>query len=362
MRRLGTLFALILLAAPALAWLAGVRPGLVENRALAPWPVFSLDAAASGAWFRALDDALVQRLPLRQSAVDAKRTLLVGALGERRFENVILGDDGMLFLRPTLQSWCGWSAPWNVARRANAALAARFERGPDMLWVSVPDKFAVEGALLPPTFHAWRDCAERRRARYRDAMAETLGDRFLDLLPPLQDARAGGGPLYHREDTHWTSEAALVLPRAIVERFAPGTWDAGAVREERSLEAVSDLALQLGLEHRHEVPRMVAERPGIHALGRAQVEAGDRLGVRVVRHRADGGQPLVPGTTLIVHDSFLPPVTGALAPYFEELVLVQWEDLDRRRFDRLVAQADRVVFQSVERLVTRRQANKVVRW
>ncbi len=363
MRRLGLIVFLVLLAAPSLAWLTGQRAVVVENRSLAAWPAPSIEGFASGRWFAALDEALVQRLPLRQLAIDAKRGLLVGLLGERYLDRVVLGDDGTLFLRPTLQSWCGWSAPWNVARRANAALTRRLAGGPDWLWVSVPDKFLLLEDRLPANHRDWGACARARRDRYRQAMEETLGSRFIDLEPALRAFRADQAEgLYLKEDTHWTSRAAVALPRSIVEAWAPGLWDDAAVIDGDTEDAWSDLALQLGLNHQHTVTRQVSRRADVVSRGREQEERARRHGVRTVRHQAVPPARVIPGRTLMVHDSFLLPVTPALAPYFEELVLVQWEELDRRRFERLVSEADRVVFQSVERLVSARQAQKLARW
>ena len=355
MRRLTPIVILLLLSMPLIGLMIGIKPQAQENRAQLTWPAASLSALADGSYFSALGEVLTQRLPLRKQAVDFKRWLWLDLLGERRFDRVVIGAENTLFLRPSLNAWCGWSQPWTVARKANAQLPALLQDKP-FLWVSVPDKFFVHGDLLPSHFQDWRACADQRRRHFATAMKKTLGTHFIDLAPVLrQRAARSKNLLYFAEDTHWKPSVSLVLPRAVLARWLPGAWDRDHARAGEEEWIASDLAQQLGLNHLHAVRRWHSERPGVSAPVMQTTERVKRMGIRRIRHTARQDVPMIPGITLIIHDSFLLPVTAALAPYFEEVILVQWEDLDAPRFQRLLAEADRVLLQSVDRVASQRQ-------
>ncbi|MEM1412150.1 MAG: hypothetical protein AAGH19_07295 [Pseudomonadota bacterium] len=360
MRRSGLILFLALLTAPLLALLVGVRPATLENRAQLPWPAPSVEAIVSADYFARLDQVLVQRLPLRQTAVDLRRWLWIDGFGEQRVDRVVLGEDDVLFLRPTLQTWCGWTNPAQSARRANERLKQLLAEKP-LLWVTVPDKFFVHGDRLPPAFEAWGRCAKARRVLFAAAMTETLEEQFIDLAPALRaQARQSQALAYYAADTHWTADSARLLPEAVFEAWLPGAWAGTPLVPTAEELALSDLALQLGLEQRHPILRWRAVREGVESLGMERTERVRRQGVRRLRHQAAPGVPMVPGVTLVVHDSFLLPVSPALAPFFEELVLVQWEDLNTARFERLLAESDRVLFQSIERMTPQRHRRGVL--
>lgn len=362
MARLGLIVFLALITAPGAAWLLGVRPVLDENRKQVAIPAPTLTAVASTEWFETVEQGVLQGLPLRQSAVDGKRLLLVDVLNEKRFDNVLIGGDRFLFLHRPLRNWCGWSEPSVMAQRANRRLLEIVPSDKPMLWVTVPDKQLVHGDRLARRFQPWLACARERRGRYRDAMHKDLGDRFIDLLPAIQELPVSDVPAYERRDTHWTPDTALALPRAILDAWAPALWKETDLRPGKASKRTPDLARQLGLREVDMPVSWIAQRQGIKQDALEQVELATRRGVRRQLNTAIDQTPLVAGQTLLIHDSFLLPVMGALSPYFEELVVVQWEDLNSERHQQLLEQADRVIYQSVERLTPERQARIARRW
>ena len=84
---------------------------------------------------------------------------------------------------------------------------------------------------------------------------------------------------------------------------------------------------------------------------------------------ASGSAELLPGTTLVIHNSFLDPgdppgrnqvdhvrLVDLVGSHSEHTVFVHWDTLAEVDLDALIAESDRVVVEVVERLVTTRGA------
>jgi hypothetical protein len=136
-----------------------------------------------------------------------------------------------------------------------------------------------------------------------------------------------------------------VVARAIVEGFAPGLWDSDSVVEERITTGPGDLVGMAGFSigwRQWEVLHARIERPGVSVERETPPKAGD-LGTGTARFRATSAGPaLIPGRTLIVHDSFIGGfIRESLAGYFEDVTYVHIEGvkgLDTAGFDRVVVQ------------------------
>jgi hypothetical protein len=339
------------LCIPGVAMLAGVRPPLIENRTAATLPPVSVRAMADPGFYLKVDQAVDDAFPLRAAAVASRAAIDYGMLGGSTNPEVVVGRDRWLFLGGEVFARCLWDA--GEVLEIRDGIAAEFQaQGIEVRFVIAPDKRTAYPQMLPPVMDGRPTCTDTERAAMRAGLAERP-DTTVDLWGPVLDAIPPGDlHRYYRLDSHWTPEGAQPGIRALIESIEPGLWDAAPPVRVGEADHVGDLSALLGLPERERAP--VFERPGITVT---QVEIPVTVkrgssGVRpVVRYTATGSGGVVPGTTLIVYDSFLRIINDDVASWFADSVWLHVDDLSRH--GELAAQMppfDRVIVARGERL------------
>ncbi|HUP53976.1 MAG TPA: hypothetical protein VM408_00595 [Methylomirabilota bacterium] len=336
------------LCLPGLAMLAGVRSGLIENRAAATLPPVSVRAMADPRFYLAVDQAVDDAFPLRAAAVASRALIDYGALGGSSNPDVVVGRDRWLFLTAEVFPRCLWDGGEIVD--IQDGLAAEFhEQGIDVRFVVAPDKRTAYPQMLPPVMDARPTCTDTERAAMQAGIARRR-ETAVDLWGPVLAAIPPGDlHRYYRTDSHWTAEGAAPAIRALVESIQPGLWDAAPPVRAGEAAHVGDLSVLLGLPETERAG--VFERSGV-TLTQAEIPVTVKTGgVRpVMRYTATGGAA-VPGTTLVVCDSFMRVIRDDVAPWFADSVWVHVDDLSRH--DDLAVQLpafDRVIVERGERL------------
>jgi hypothetical protein len=96
------------------------------------------------------------------------------------------------------------------------------------------------------------------------------------------------------------------------------------------------------------VPVVGVDRPGVKV--RRTVEPGTTFrGVRTYKAFGTETDGVIPGTTLIVHDSFLDAAEKQLSPYFEKAIVMHWADLTVAVREGTLPEVDRIVFETSQR-------------
>ena len=262
---------------------------------------------------------------------------------------MVVGRDGWLYLAGEVFPRCLWDAD-EVLEIWDGIAAAFLEQGIDVRFLTAPDKRTAYPQFLPPVMDGRPTCTDVERP----AMRAGLVDRpawTVDLWGPVLDAIPPGDLThYYRLNSHWTPEGAAPAIRALVESLEPGLWDAAPPVPAGEADHVGDLSALLGLPERERVP--VYERTGM-TVEREEIPVTVKSGgIRpVMRYRATGPGAVVPGTTLIVYDSFQQIINDDLTPWFEDSVWLHVDDLSRH--GELAAQMpafDRVIIARGERL------------
>lgn len=336
-----------LLLVPWLAGVAGSRPTTVDNRPLGSFPEFGPAAVSDGSFFSALDTFVLDHMPLRQRLAGDWSTAQYAATGWSPAENVFIGTDGTLFLSQDFLSACEFEYdPTTVTDRVSQWDALAADRGAAVMLVIAPDKGAIRTDLYSGRAGLARDCSERRRSEWTAGM---VGARaFLPLWDELRVAQAGqDASLYYHYDSHWTFEGAGVFARLLVDRLQPGIWDPDDVVEREVQSVKADIARRLGWSRIEDRPVLASERADV----RTDFDERDVDGVRTVRRYRSTSETasLIPGSTIVLHDSMMNFAELQLAPYFEDVTFVHWRDVDASGFFDLVAEADRLVIEVVER-------------
>jgi hypothetical protein len=202
----------------------------IENRELAPPPVFSAKAAVSGRFMEDLENYLLDRFPLRDAWVGLAGTADV-AFGRTDNGRVYFGDDDWLFSTDAID-FKQLDANLNRIRDFVADVSREYPRV-TFSALPAPASWNVAGDRLP-AFAPADDESEAMR-RIRAAL-----DGFALVCDPteaLSEAYRAGTPVYYRTDHHWTARGAYVAYRAWAERYgltaSPASdFDISAVSEE----------------------------------------------------------------------------------------------------------------------------------
>lgn len=340
-----------LLFAPAIAYVVGHTDEPVENKPRAAFP----GRDSGWAWVTELSRAVNDRLPLRSSAVRAD-----GWIDEHVFEEdpayggavtpeVIRGIDGYLFLNEDFQLACLTDASPEQAVAAFAAVAAALEASGRTTVVGIaPNKSSVLSDMLPLNPPGER-CHDEFTDRLWAAVEAATIPQYVDVLAALEAQRAETGrPLYHRLDTHWNLEGALVATRMIIDRLDPGLWTESEVLRAGEVEQVGDLSVMQGNPRSESVPAIRISRPDVVPVSEPGTTSDRRF-----LNSAPAGR-LIPGRTVIVLDSFGLAQLPLLVPYFEDLTVVEFDDLSGQQFIPYLTQADNVILLTVERFLERR--------
>ncbi len=354
---------------PLVLDVAGVDLGDDDVRAVEARPELEADSVLDRTWWARWNTYFEDHFPARDLAVSANQRIeqeLFGTTSSR----ITYGAEGWMFLTESLRAICDADIDATAAFDQLTTLAGDIEAAGATAVVSViPNKETVYPDLLGVVEQAGVQCGADERQKLLDAAAAEGAPWYLDTFALLAEARAARGDgIYYRTDSHWTDTGALVWIDDVMGRFGIDPAAARTVTE-RPAEREGDLVRIAGTTDVEDVVYLDAVRDGVTT---EVVENGyvDRTRkVIELEATASGGAELLPGTTLVIHDSFLDPgdplgrnqvdearLVRLVGSYSEHTVFVHWDSLAEVDLDELIAASDRVIVQVVERLVTTRGA------
>lgn len=350
-----------LLVIPTAVWFVGKRAQPIENKPLAGRPALSVQALRDGTFFKGLDTYLQEHLPVRADLVKGKAALDSRVIRESPNPQVTLGSGGWLFFTEDLKRDCSVTSPADVVVAQMARFAAETDAaGRKGVAYIGPDKSSMVANRLPA---ALRDTCTRELSRQiRDDLRAQHPAGVPDLFSTLD--RDDVESLYWRRDSHWNPEGAALASAEVVNAIQPGLWDQGAVVVGADTSHVTDLTQLMGLPEEEASPGVTIQRDGVTTT---EVTTGDATVARRFQSTSTG-VPLIPGKTVVVHDSFGNVQMSLLAPYFEDVTFlwmragltdtaksadgkwyVTWPGLATPELAPVIRGADTVVYQSVER-------------
>lgn len=336
---------------PLLAHVAGVRPLHPEAQTQAARPSIEPGSALQSSYYRDWARYLQQNFPFRNAANRAN-ALLDQELFEATNHFVVRGDAGWLYLRRSFTRLC--KAPLSPSEAVDIwvelvdGIAAS---GTEVVVTVVPDKFDVYPEHLGP-LAGGAVCAESAARQIEAAFASSGRAWFVPLWDVLVEGKSVE-QLYYQKDTHWNDAGAMLGLEAILgDTFSRADITiVGPVKEQ------PDLARLLGVPDLEQVERRLVRRAGVAITATPVPEAQEGL---VYRYDAvSSGAALNPGTTLVIHDSFLKPggsvhLIESMAQFNEQTVFVSWDYAAEADLDTLIAQSDRVVIEVAQRMFSDR--------
>jgi hypothetical protein len=345
---------LVAICLPATDALLDLDPTrLAEHRRLAPPPVSRLSQPIEVSYTGAFESWWNDGFGFRRSLVVAySRTLL--ALGVSSTPSVIIGKSGWLFFAGD-EALASYRAvrPFTEAqvmqwqRRMEQRQAWLAERGIRFLLVIAPNKETIYPEFMPARLNRVRETT-----RLDQLMAQMRARSSVAIIDPrgaLRSAKAGGGALYFRTDTHWNDAGAWLLHREILKQlhaWYPEVEAAPAVPLIRVSGGWSgDLATMLGLEGRLAEDRLLLEPPRISR----EADPGPRP-LDSQRRLSAAERPLASRLRVVMfHDSFGLSLQPLLSESCSRIVFSSGPTDWRLNFDPALVERERpaVVIQEI---------------
>ncbi len=345
---------LAMIAVPLVAYVLGVRAPATENRAQTPTPSLGAVARLDETALARLSDHLTETLPGRQAAVRVDAMVDRYVFGQSPNTDVLLGEDGWLFLAKSVDVPCRTDAEVRFLRaeleRAHDLVA---RTGRDLRVIVPPNKATVYPEQLGRSTRV-AECGFALSDAYRDQLEQDPPAGYLPLWDRIDALRrrVADHPIYLPTDTHWTTEGSVEMVERIVESFDPSLLDGVEAVSGRSLPYVGDLARLIGLPDEEVEELLDLRRPGVDwELKRPSgvdwlPAATPEMEASVLQ--ATGGD-VVPGRTVMVHDSFAYLSRAQMAPFFADLVMIRRHPIAVTWVGEIVSRADHVVLEVVER-------------
>ncbi len=324
--RLVALGFVAILTIPGLALVAGVRPPDLENRGDSALPSIDARALTEPSTYQAIDDYVTRNFPARDAAVSAYASLDYDLLRGSTDPDVVLGRDDWLFFIGELMPTCDVT-PMDQMRAVDAVAVQAEAANVGFRFGIAPDKHAVYPDRLRPDLPMPEPCTDAARDEVRAAMAarpEITVDMWSAVLAERDRTDM---PLYFSQDSHWTPAGALPAIAALVESLAPGVWDPAEITIDGRTRYPMELARLMGKPRDAILPKYIV-RPSVavqETVLPTDVDLGNARDIEV--YTTSGSDRVVPGTTLVIYDSFLNINKARMTPWFEHTVWVHAGDL-----------------------------------
>ncbi|MEL6740153.1 MAG: hypothetical protein AAFP26_05825 [Planctomycetota bacterium] len=327
-----------------------------ERRPATDWPEIhrGRDVLDNAFWTQAAG-ALRDRVAFRGAYIEAKNVIDQRIFGRYNFGRVDVGLDGWLYFRPSFGERLESPSAVDAAVDAFEAFRASPARGPARLvFVLAPDKHTIHPEHLRGASRVeiarWADARERLHTR----IARIEGPEVIDAWSLYRAERASlERDVYFPLDTHHNRLAHRAMIRAMLERVAPGTYDPADFHEIETVRRAGDLVGLSGL------PIDPIEVPALQL--RRQSDPPERSPARdpmfgvITQHLASPETArVVPGRTLIVHDSFGQQMRWLFGSYFEDATMVREAAVTADELLAATHAYDTVIIELVERHASER--------
>lgn len=376
--------ALVFFATPALMWVFGMRASEIENHKLAEFP----SVADGWGLFTGLDDWATDNLPFRAGAVDATSWISESIFGEPApfdqggggaptgplpgspsedprqdqqtdptegetdggdqagYRKIVEGKNNWLYYGKDAQNKCSPLQPLSETIGQLNKLRRMVEAsGRTFVLVVVPDKTTMVPEYLPDTYPG-KDCAAPVTPQLWQ-QAVTVADA-VDIRPRLASAADRyNKPMYYPQDTHWTSEGALEMIKAVATDVKPGVADSWKIERKDQITGVADLPPLIGKKGENKITNYRVRPDGRY--DRVRKNTADLLTPKTFNSKRLTGMINTP--TAVLGDSFLVGASGYLPAAFSDLTVQYYRAAENRpdEVTKTVTDNEVVVLEVVER-------------
>lgn len=269
-----------LLVLPAAAYVGGARQPQLEQRPKEPFPAFNRSSLPNEKTYPRIERAVLDRLPLRDTALGVRGRLALDVFGHSPAENVLLGDGRWLFYRDEFRA-CDQDPPLvNTADAMQIIALSSVASGRRTVVTLAGSKVIAERdrvQLGRKPGRADLDCVRKLEDEVQSRLGQTPGGA--DLRPALAAAArsAPSGSAFYRYDTHWNGAGQTAFARTVAEAVRPGLAAAAKLGPGRQTAThTGDLGTLIGVPlTERDTPPAAPARPAGRPAGQGVVLIGD---------------------------------------------------------------------------------------
>ena len=327
----------IVVAAPLAAWLLAGPVGPYEGRPQTRYPEASTVFAPDMAGRAQFADAVMERSWIRRAALTARNTLDYYVFGGVEMESVVSGAGGWLFYKPQFQAWDCDAMAANMdgleGLRFQAQLAAAGEV--PIVFAIAPNKATIERARTRGRAARYVGaCYDETEARLRELAANDETGLIVDHAAEVRRVRSGTEQ-YYATDSHWNSRTAVAGFNQLLSQ--------------------PPVVLGVPQWEYETAPNRLSPGMGHGILQLDIRENDDRVLPEEVDWSAQGADAY-PEKVLVFRDSFYASLTGMMEARMRDVIDVNVNRMPEESVADLVATADAVVVERVERNLLRNYA------
>lgn len=354
-------WSLLLLVIPGALMLRGDRPVNLEGAAPPPAPRFEPKEFFNVEYFAGIRKWFSFNQPMRDNAIAANAWLDTKVLGDQPTPTVVVGEDGWYFTADDADRYACTETdrtPQIILADIDQLHAEAAAAGIDFYAIMSPDKSPIERAHRPSG-----DPDLACILKSNDDMRATIGASAKpwrpDLWTVMDEVKSDVGSVFYKSDSHMNPAAETELVKATINAVQPGLWDDGVVTSDGVIDRPTDLTRQIGLPANETQPNIRVERPGVTTTPDLTRIGVDDVADSFVTYRSTGAA-MVPGKTVILHDSQFVMAASQLAPWFSDVTFINWNLWGDPRIPKTISEADTLIVESVQRAVPERMSPPLI--
>ena len=334
--RIGVLGIVVL--APLVSWMLTGPVGPYEGRPQTRYPEVSTIFAPDMAGRTRFADAVMERSWIRRAALTVRNTLDYDVFGGVEMERIVSGADRWLFYTPQFEAWNCERTESNTDGLEGLYFQAQLAAAGEVpiVFAIAPNKATIERDRVAGRAARYIDaCYDETEARLRDLAANDETGLIVDHAAEVRRVRSAGADQYYATDSHWNSQTAVAAFNQLLSQppVALGVpqWEYRTTPNEIS-PGMGHRMLQLNVSEREDL--VVPEAVNWTALA---AEA-------------------YPETVLVFRDSFYDMLRPMMEARMRRVIDIDINRMPEEDMADLVAAADAVVVERVERNLLRNYA------
>ncbi len=207
----------LILAVPLVGMLWYKEPESTENKTLAQMPQLVEEKTINYKYLSDLEAYFSDHFAYRQELVTADAVLMSRVFHQSSENLAIVGTDGWLYLRTTLDDYQGTNRMSDRGIRNVATVISLMQEyvegmGKTFVFTSAPNKNTLYPEYMPYYYTQTDKPTNLQRV---SMVMQELGCDYVDLHALFE---AQTGALYHKGDSHWDNRGAALVQDALLEQ------------------------------------------------------------------------------------------------------------------------------------------------
>jgi hypothetical protein len=255
---------LLLLLVPAIAWVAGARQPLLEDRSKEPFPAVNTASLQQPSTFAQFDTAFLDRFPARDKALQLHADIALDLFRDSTSPDVALGHNGYLYYLRELSPCTDYAPTGDPGDAVDVLSRELIATGRRPVVVLPRAKVFVHDADIPALDDSNKRCDARLEEGIEQRLATTPGG--LAMFAQQRALEQAGKATFLKTDTHWNWRGRELFARDVLNRIRPGLADEVGLQVGAPYGRDTDLTAMLGRPRTEEDLSVGATRTPREAL------------------------------------------------------------------------------------------------